>query len=77
MSRDAKELVAIFVDDGAPDAFEFNNNYVWFDPSDPSDQQRAWNEATRLWMTRKARFNREGKSDTLSRPQLCASPRLQ
>jgi hypothetical protein len=26
----------VFIDDGYPEAAEFDSNYVWFDPADPA-----------------------------------------
>jgi hypothetical protein len=71
MKQDFSQRAAIFVDDGAPDAFEFSNNYIWFDPDDPADQRRAWHEALRLWSVRRSRFSRDGNCD-LRRPELCS-----
>lgn len=47
---------AIFVDDGGEDAYEFASNYIWFDPSDAEDTERAWLEARNLWHDRRSRL---------------------
>jgi hypothetical protein len=61
------ETIAIFVDDGGPDADEFVTNYIVFNPTDPIERLRAWEEADRLWTLRNAQL---GGKHGLPRPEL-------
>lgn len=40
-------MAYIFVDDGAPEAWEYDTNYIFFDENDPKDRERALLEAER------------------------------
>jgi hypothetical protein len=62
--------LAIFVDDGGPDADEFANNYIVFDPRDPKQRERAWAEAEQLWSIRNTLQARSGAASGLRPPQL-------
>jgi hypothetical protein len=40
-------MAYIFVDDGFPEAAEYDNNYIWFDETDPRARADALEEARR------------------------------
>ena len=46
------QMAHVFVDDGYPEACEYDSNYIAFDPANPADQRRALNEA-RAWQRRR------------------------
>jgi len=48
-------MAYIYVDDGFPEAGEYANNYVWFDPADPKSVRRADDWAAKLKAQRAAR----------------------
>ena len=41
-------MAYIFVDDGFPEASEYSNNYVWYDPADRSSVKQAEERAAAL-----------------------------
>ncbi len=40
-------MAYIFVDDGAPEAWEYDSNFIFFDENDPKERERAMLEAER------------------------------
>jgi hypothetical protein len=64
-------MAYIFVDDGAPEAEEYDNNYVWFDERDPDDLHRALEEANRVHRSRQAQG-----AEAITRHRLNSTVRL-
>ena len=46
------EMAHVFVDDGYPEAREYDNNYIAFDPANSADHRRALVEAC-AWRRRR------------------------
>lgn len=70
MNRVQNERRAIFVDDGAPDAVEYSNNYIWFDPSDPEDTAQAWRTAEGIYRARQIQARALTSAWSLRPPRL-------
>lgn len=70
MTMQAKYTGLIFVDDGYPEAEEYSNNYIDYDPLDPEDYLRAVALARcRLCaLRRRCEFESEGCADAERRP---------